>query len=82
VWQLDRDLADLVSAAAAVLAPGGHLLVSSGYEQWDADRLAHVVRQALPAGRAFASVPLPPPDWDFELPGEAPVLKAVLVQSG
>lgn len=81
VWKIDRDLAGLVQAAVQVLAPGGDLLVSANYERWDQRCLESAVRDAVrgaqPAGRDLALVALPPPDCDFELPGEPPVLKAL-----
>lgn len=82
VWKIDRDLAGLISAAAAVLAPGGDILVSTNYEGWDQGALEEAVRQELGSRSGLELAPLPPADWDFELPGQPPVLKALRLHSG
>lgn len=81
VWKIDRDLAGLVRSATQVLAPGGDILVSTNYERWDQRAFTGVVRQGLAGDGRLRIAPLPPPDWDFELPGEAPVLKALRIRS-
>jgi len=78
VFRLERDLAGILREAADVLAPGGTLLVSTNYEGWSRTRFDQVVRGALQGGK-FRFRPPPPPDWDFELPGEERIQKSLLV---
>jgi len=47
------------------------------YERWDRRAFTGVVRQSLAGQGGLKLAPLPPPDWDFELPGQAPVLKSL-----
>lgn len=81
LFRLESDLTGIVREAAEVLAPDGSLLVSTNYESWSRSRFDQVVKGALPAGE-FRLRPTPPPDWDFELPGEETILKSLLVQRG
>lgn len=80
VWRLDSHLPDLVRMAASVLAPGASLVVSTNYEQWSQQRLESVVGRGLSAHDGARRADLPLADWDFELPGEPPVLKSVRFQ--
>ena len=78
VFKLEQDFDGLLRDAVTVLAPSGSLLISTNYEGWSTARFEQAVANALPA-RDFGFQPLPPADWDFELPGEEPILKSVLV---
>jgi len=78
VFKLERDLTGVLREAMAILAPGGNLLVSTNYEGWSKSRFDQILRGALPGKFRFR--PPPPPDWDFELPGEERILKSLLIQ--
>lgn len=82
VWRVDRDLPELVRAAADTLAPGASLVVSTNYEQWTQQQLDSVVSRALSSFDRCRCADLPPADWDFEAPGDPPVLKAVRFEMG
>ena len=77
VFRVDRDLWALLQRAVEVLAPGGDLLVSVNYESWDAVRFRHLVRAAVPEHIDVQAAPSP--DWDFELPGQEPLLKSLIL---
>lgn len=78
VFKIERDLEQLLTALAAVTAPGGRILFSTNYEGWTGDALeARLTRflgswKPAGAGRAakFKLQRTPTPDWDFELPRE------------
>ncbi len=78
VFRIERDLPALLAAAAALLRPGGKMLVSSNYEKWTAPRFEQVVAEAL-RGRDAVPGPAPEADADFEAPGAERILKSVLV---
>lgn len=79
VFQIAKHLPTLISDLLEALAPGGELLLSCNYEEWSPEDLAHLVREN--AGRKKISVqPAPRQGLDFERPGQAPLMKAVLAR--
>ena len=79
LFKIDRDLPELVLQILAVLEPGGTLLLCTNYEKWDFAQFEKAVMQVIDDKDATrSSAPLP--DWDFELPGQEPLMKALLLQ--
>ena len=78
VFRIERDLLSLLADAAALLRPGGRMLVCSNYEKWTALRFEQVVAEAL-RGKGAVLKPAVEADADFEAPGAERILKSVLV---
>lgn len=78
VFRVERDLPSLLAAAAALLRPGGKMLVCSNYEKWTALRFEQEAAEAL-RGMGAVLKPAPEADQDFEGPGAERILKSVLV---
>ena len=80
VFKIDNDLPDLVQQLLAILEPGGTVLLSTNYEKWNLAQLEDMVQQSANNGHVTIT-PTPPPDWDFELPGQEPLMKSLFLQS-
>ena len=78
VFRIERDLPSLLDDAAALLEPGGKMLVCSNYEKWTTFRFEQAAAEAL-RGRGAVPKPAPEADPDFEAPGAERILKSVLV---
>ncbi|MBB5350564.1 23S rRNA (cytosine1962-C5)-methyltransferase [Haloferula luteola] len=74
VFRVERDYGRLASLAAQCLSPHGVLLASTNCRQLTDATFLRTLREAIPRGRHFSSVPMPP---DFT--GEA-YLKSVWVE--
>ena len=81
VFRMERDLPSLLVDAAALLRPGGRMLVCSNYEKWTALRFEQEVAAAF-RGKGAVLKPAPEADPDFEAPGAGRILKSVLVAGG
>ncbi len=75
-FKIDRDLPNLLQQILAVLEPDGTVLLSTNYEKWNQTQFENTVRKSA----AVTLAPTPPTDWDFELPGQAPLMKSLLLQ--
>ncbi|MCY3761551.1 MAG: class I SAM-dependent methyltransferase [Gemmatimonadetes bacterium] len=78
VFRIERDLFSLLADAAALLRPGGRMLVCSNYEKWTALRFEQAVADAL-RGKGAVLKPAVEADADFDAPGAGRILKSVLV---
>ncbi len=78
-FQIQKHLSPLVEACLQVLNPKGEILLSTNYERWGLEDLKE---QVLPlCSRADVEVlPSFQAGLDFELPGEAPLMKSLLLK--
>jgi len=77
-FRVERDLGPLVREAAALVLPGGAMLVATNFQKWSPDTLLSTVRTAL-HGRKAAIDRLPlPPDFPHHA-GEKLWMKSVWV---
>jgi 23S rRNA (cytosine1962-C5)-methyltransferase len=76
VFRIEHDLPNLLDDLWTVLAPAGRLLMCCNYEKWDQATFEIQLRQALPDAQIR---PAPTADWDFELPGDPPLMKAAVL---
>ena len=80
VFKIEKDIDELMFAAVRALAPGGVLLFSTNYEKWTNDSFMKVVKNLIREKRFPVIYGQPPTqDLDFEMPGEASILKSVLL---
>lgn len=80
VFRIDKDLPELLFSMTKVLAPNGTILFSSNYEQWTNDTFLKNLKNIIREKRfALVPSPTPSPDLDFEMPGEASILKSTLL---
>ena len=80
VFKIEKDIDELMFAATRALSPKGVLLFSTNYEKWTNDSFAKVVKNLIREKRfpvTFGQAPTQ--DLDFEMPGEATILKSVLL---
>lgn len=79
VFQINKDLPALVEACFQCLEKDGQLLLSTNYESWTQEQFE---AQAAGFAKSFkgALEKAPMQGLDFELPGEEPLLKAVILR--
>ena len=77
-WRVERGLTGLVSGCAALLAPGGWLLVSSGCESWKPGAFEGAVGRGLSGGEGVGPAPGPGEDCG----GARGALRSVVVRAG
>ena len=78
VFQIERDLPEIIMNSVAVLAPAGQILVSCNYEKWTRFYFETVVSDSLNNyGTSLHTAPKP--DGDFELPGKERILKSTII---
>lgn len=78
VFQIHKNLPELLELTLGVLAPGGRLLLSTNYERWT---MADLQRQVV-AGRRPQDIkiePVPRAGPDFEKPDHEPLMKSLLI---
>ena len=75
-FRIERDLPELARDLWEALETDGRALICCNYEKWDQAAFAAVLADALPQA---VLADAPPPDWDYELPGEEPLLKAAVL---
>ncbi len=62
-FSVARDLPELIGAAANVVEPGGHLLLSTNYRRLTATDLRDAVKKGAGRGAKIIESPLPPGDF-------------------
>jgi 23S rRNA (cytosine1962-C5)-methyltransferase len=77
-FSLERDLKRLMQEIRPLLAPRGRLLLTLNFEKWDHEKLAFEIRAAW--GNSCRLTALPAWGWDYELPGEPPLMKGFVVE--
>ncbi len=87
VFRIEKDLGALLSSVADVTKPGGAVLFCANYEGWYGTNdfreaiQAEIKQQKLPLTLSIKKwAELLPPDLDFELPGEARLMKSLLLE--
>lgn len=78
VFRIEKDIRPLIVSLAALLGEGGRLLFCCNYEKWDDERFESEIQLAARDARLRPLRP-PPPDWDFEMPGEPRIMKTALL---
>jgi 23S rRNA (cytosine1962-C5)-methyltransferase len=78
-FSLEKDLKRLMREIRPLLASRGRLLLTLNFEKWDREKLALEIRVAW--GNSCRLSPLPAWGWDYELPGEAPLMKGFVIES-
>ena len=78
-FRVERDFPELVAMAAALLEPGGSLLLSTNYSAWTAGSLREIATGVLPRGVVFESAP---PASDFREGSGSATVWAHLPSSG
>lgn len=77
VFKIDKDLSELVRLSFPLLTPGGQLLLSSNYEQWNELQFEQQATKLLPA-KSFTRREAPKPGLDFL--EASPILKTLLME--
>jgi 23S rRNA (cytosine1962-C5)-methyltransferase len=87
VFQLEKELGDILRQLSEVTAQGGAVLFCTNFEGWHGThefRIAvgeEIKKQKLPLTFDTKKWPeLPPADLDFEMPGEPRLMKALLLE--
>lgn len=75
VFQIQKNIPELLDLIFSCLNPGGRCLFSTNYEQWTKDDLRQLISKQLRQKVSF--VELPTSGLDFERPGTEPLMKAV-----
>lgn len=70
-FRFERDFPDLLESARRLITPGGAILLSTNFTEWDADKLIQCGRGILPSKTTFHKTPTPP-DF-FGMPPSATV---------
>jgi 23S rRNA (cytosine1962-C5)-methyltransferase len=79
VFRIEHDLPELVQACRELLDPGGWMLVSCNYEGWSQARFEAVI-SAVTSDKGTRIEPAPGAGKDFCGPGQAPLLKSLLLR--
>ena len=78
VFRVEREIRSLITEIATLLAPEGRILFCTNYEKWSRlDFLSELEKSV--AHQRLNVLPSPPQDWDFELPGQEPILKSAIL---
>lgn len=77
VFSVEHDLKTLVQGCNSVLRAGGVLLFSTNFEKWNYEIIESKLVSYL---SGYSLISGNDPDWDFELPGQEPLLKVFLLQ--
>jgi 23S rRNA (cytosine1962-C5)-methyltransferase len=87
VFSIEKDLGSLLAAVSDVTQSGGIILFCANYEGWYGTNdfreaiTAEIKQQKLPLTLSIKKwAELLPPDLDFELPGEARLMKSLLIE--
>ncbi len=79
VFQIHRNLPELLEGCLKCLEPEGQILLSSNYEAWtleDLQKHVFAYRNIYP----IEILPTPPASYDFELPSEPPLMKSLIIK--
>lgn len=78
-FQIHKNLPELLEVCLKSLEPQGRILLSSNYEGWtleDLQKQVFIYRHIYP----IEVLPTPIASFDFELPGEKPLMKSLIVK--
>ncbi len=80
IFKIERDLEQLLTALIAVTNnDGGRVLFSSNFESWDDAEFEARVRSFAKTDQRLRLDRTPSPDWDFELPNTARIMKSFFI---
>jgi 23S rRNA (cytosine1962-C5)-methyltransferase len=79
VFSISKDFDELMINCMYCLEKNGLLLFSTNYEKWTTGDL-HLKLNKLKREFSFKVLPAPPQGLDFELPGEDPLMKAIILR--
>jgi 23S rRNA (cytosine1962-C5)-methyltransferase len=81
VFSIEKDFTTLLASLLAVTAKNGLILFSSNYEKWTMSDFSNRVNDLKKSERLnFQIEATPDPDWDFELPQSARLMKSFFIR--
>jgi 23S rRNA (cytosine1962-C5)-methyltransferase len=81
VFQIEKHFEPLLIALSRVLKKKGHLLFCTNYEHWTQQKFTDLADELCRFHKLPLELrPLPPAEWDFELPKQESLMKSLLFE--